>query len=284
MKILQVHDNAYDPTSGAFGLSKDAGIDGVVLDLTFDGGSLTDSSGNGQTVEVASGTAAFGDGVLGTNAFQFDGNTVLRIAHSESLNLEGGLTQASWIYLDPAANAEMNIMEKGQWSGNWLSHLKVGASSNLLDGEYYFAFASSQFQPVNVDDNVRRLATGTWIHVALTWDGTNRKLFVNGVLDAEDQPSGSLRPNADPLEIGGRMRNPADPAAGLSYAFVGLMDSVKLFNRALSDMEIAQLAVGRLGGDAILQCNGGSSMVTMTSSHVSYKHGFDAFAVLATLG
>ena len=70
--------------------------------------------------------------------------------------------------------------------------------------------------------------------------------------------------------------DPANPAAGLSYAFVGLMDSIKLFNRALSDEEIAQLAVGRLGSDAILQCNGGSSMVTMTSSHVSCKQGFVA--------
>jgi hypothetical protein len=272
MKILQIHDGPYDPTPNAFGVSRDAGIDGIVLDLTFDDGSLSDSSGSGQTVEVASGTAAFGDGVLGTSAFQFDGNTVLRVASSDSLNLEGGLTQASWIYLDPGAHAEMNIMEKGQWSGNWLSHIKVGASSNLLDGEFYFAFASSQFQPVNADDNVRRLATGTWIHVALTWDGTHRKLYVNGVLDAEDEPVGSLQPNADPLEIGGRMTDPVNPAAGLTYAFVGLMDSIKLFNRALSAEEIAQLAVGRLGGDAILQCNGGSSMVTMTSSHVSCTH------------
>ena len=176
MKMLQVHDGPYAPTSAAFGVSRDAGIDGVVLDLNFDDGSLTDSSGSGQVVEVASGTAAFGDGVLGTNAFQFDGNTVLRVAASDSLNLEGGLTQASWVFLDPAANAEMNIMEKGQWSGNWLSHLKVGASSNLQDGEFYFAFASSQFQPVNVDDNVRRLPTGTWVHVAMTWDGTHRKV------------------------------------------------------------------------------------------------------------
>ena len=267
MKILQVHDNAYTPTASAFGVSRDAGIDGVVLDLSFDDGALTDSSGTGQTVELVSGAAAYGDGVLGTNAFQFDGTTVLRVAASDSLNLEGGLTQASWVFLDPGANAEMNIMEKGQWSGNWLSHLKVGASSNLQDGEYYFAFASSQFQPVNVDDNVRRLPSATWVHVALTWDGTKRRLFVNGVLDAEDEPTGSLQPNQDPLEIGGRMRNPADPSAGLTYGFVGLMDSIKLFNRALSDEEIAQLAVGRLGSDAILQCNGGSSMVTMTSSH-----------------
>ena len=40
MKILQVHDGPYAPTPNAFGVSRDAGIDGVVLDLTFDDGSL----------------------------------------------------------------------------------------------------------------------------------------------------------------------------------------------------------------------------------------------------
>ena len=39
------------------------------------------------------------------------------------------------------------------------------------------------------------------------------------------------------------------------------------FNRALDADEIAKLAVGRLGSDAILQCNGGDSMVTLSSSH-----------------
>ena len=52
-------------TSGDMCWDPPAGIEGVVLDLTFDGGSLADSSGSGQVVEVASGTAAFGDGVLG---------------------------------------------------------------------------------------------------------------------------------------------------------------------------------------------------------------------------
>lgn len=270
MKIVQVHDQSYMPSTAAFGVTRDAGIDGVVLDLNFDDSTATDSSGSGQTIEVAAGAAAFAAGVLDTNAMVFDGSTVLRVAYSDSLDLEGGLTQAAWVYLDPSADAEMNIMEKGQWSGNWLSHLKLqgqSGASNLQDGEFYFAFASSSFDPINADDNVRVLPPATWIHVALTWDGTHRRLFVNGVLDAEDTPTGTLAPNQDALEIGGRMADPANPAAGLTYAFRGMMDSIKLFNRALSDAEIAQLAVGRLGGDAILQCNGGSSMVTMTSTH-----------------
>ena len=262
MKVLQIHDEAYPPTTSAFGTTKDAGIDGVVLDLSFDDNTLTDVSGAGQQVTVEVGTALFADGVMGTSGFQFDGATILTVAPSASLSLEDGITQSAWVWIDPQATQEMNIAEKGHWSGNWLSHVKVGASSNLLDGMYYFAFASSQFQPVNVDDNVRRLPQAAWVHVALTWDGTQRKVYVNGVLDAEDTPSGSLvGSEADPVEIGGRNGDPP------TYTFRGRMDSVKLFNRALDADEIAKLAVGRLGSDAILQCNGGDSMVTLSSSH-----------------
>ena len=76
---------------------------------------------------------------------------MLSVAATDSLNVEDQLTQAAWIKLDQVdaqANAEMNIAEKGEWTGNWLSHVKVGASANLASGEFYFAFASSQFSPV----------------------------------------------------------------------------------------------------------------------------------------
>ena len=114
----------------------------------------------------------------------------------------------------------MNIAEKGSWTGDWLSHVKVS------NGEFYFAFAASTFSPVNADDSMRTLPKDQWIHL-MTWDGERRKLYVNGVLDEEDHPVGSLRPNSSPIEIGER--------SGGTYMFKGQMDEFKLFNRALGD-------------------------------------------------
>ena len=118
---------------------------------------------------------------------------------------------------------------------------------------------------VNVDDNMRRIIPGRWTHVALTWDGTTRKVYVNGILDGQDTPAGSLGSNSEPVEIGGRL--------GGSYMFLGFMDDFKLFNRALSDGEIADMASGELGSNAITQCNGGRAMVTLTSSHCEVQTG-----------
>jgi hypothetical protein len=268
MKVLQIHDEPYLPTSTAFGVTKDATVDGLVLSLSFDDGTLADSSLEGQTV-TANGNPTFVDGKVGAGALQFDGLTQLTVADTKSLNIEDEMSHSCWVKLEAqayntGAAQEMNIAEKGEWTGNWLSHIKVGASSNLAAGAYYFAFAASSFAPVNVADNVREIHPGTWTHVAFTWDGTTRKLYVNGVLDGEDVPTGKLGKNSDPLEIGGRL-------AGNTFMFRGLMDEFKLFNRALDADEVGKLASTGLGVDGILQCNGGKGMLTMTSSHCDEK-------------
>ena len=198
----------------------------MVLDLTFDDGTTRDVSGSRQAISV-NGNTQFGDGLRGEHSFAFDGSTIIQVADDPSLRVENGFTQSAWIKIDLTASGEMNIAEKGSWTGDWLSHLKVA------DGLFYYAFAASTFTPTNVDDGMRNLQKGRWIHVAMTWDGTARKLYVDGVLDGEDHPAGMLRSNRAPIEIGGR--------SGGSYMFNGLMDEFKLFNRALTAEEVSAL-------------------------------------------
>ena len=130
----------------------------------------------------------------------------------------------------------MNLAEKGSWIGDWLAHLKT-----TPDGNYYFAFAAGTFHPTNVDDDVQSLERGKWIHVAMTWDGTRRKLYIDGKLDGEDTPTGRLSPNGSPIEIGGR--------SGPSVMFVGEMDEFKLFSPLRPESQ--ELAYGKLVVTAI---------------------------------
>ena len=44
--------------------------------------------------------------------------------------------------------------------------------------------------------------TGAWHHVAATWDGTDRKLYLDGVFKKGDQPTGHAVPNASNFRIG----------------------------------------------------------------------------------
>ena len=74
-------------------------------------------------------------------------------------------------------------------------------------------------------------------HLATTYDGVSQILYVNGVQVASRAQAGSIKISAGPLRIGG------DSIWG-DY-FQGLIDEVRVYNRALSASEIqADMALG----------------------------------------
>ena len=80
------------------------------------------------------------------------------------------------------------------------------------------------------------ISAGTWYHVASTWDGTTRKLFVNGVLKRSDTP-GANNATAANFHIG---------KTCCSEYFTGLIDDVALYNRALTADEVGELATATI--------------------------------------
>ena len=77
------------------------------------------------------------------------------------------------------------------------------------------------------------LQTETWYHVALTWNSGNYVVFING----EEVASGTYAGLAaiyNIMDIG----NDGNPTSGGTEAFAGLLDEARLYNRALSAVEI----------------------------------------------
>jgi len=72
---------------------------------------------------------------------------------------------------------------------------------------------------------------GTWYHIAGTYDGFKLKIYVNGILENTLYQQGTQRPASD-FYFGN----------GWSVPFEGKIDDVRIYNRALSDQEIADLA------------------------------------------
>lgn len=68
-----------------------------------------------------------------------------------------------------------------------------------------------------------------WKHLAVTYDGTAFKFYVDGVLEGGPNFGHFRFPNDAPLLIGG---------SGGCSTFIGLIDEVKIYNRALSADEI----------------------------------------------
>lgn len=69
-----------------------------------------------------------------------------------------------------------------------------------------------------------------WTHLAFTYDGITERLFVNGVQVSSKARTGPVQTSTGPLRIGG------DSIWG-EY-FLGLIDEVRVYNRALSATEI----------------------------------------------
>lgn len=82
---------------------------------------------------------------------------------------------------------------------------------------------------------------GQWVHVAATFDGSEARLYVNGVLMASGMTKGpSLSHDMTHPFFIGTNRNYADTPE----PFIGILDDVAVWNRALSAGEVMQIFNG----------------------------------------
>jgi len=174
-----------------------------------------------------------------TNSIQFDGaSSYVTISPQTGLDITATVTIEAWI--KPASfgfnSAQNSIVCKHGWSsGEGGFVLRCGGT-----GELSFNIGGVDTNGVNVSwvevfSATNVLSLNTWSHVAGTFDGSVLKCYVNGVVVGTTVFAGSIAPsNAYPLAIG-RL---ADPVWGPDRYFSGSMDEVRVWNRALSDVEI----------------------------------------------
>ncbi len=193
-----------------------------------------DSSGNGHhgvlagdpnlPVAYVTGPAGFGTGMLFDGAF---GHQYVDLGNLNPSARTGQLSVALWAKWDGLTDAWQGLISKrDSWSRyDMLWQIEANQSTGVArfqrDGE---AEVSAGVLPI-----------GEWTHVAATFDGTTAKVYVNGAMTAEDSPwSFGYDPGAA-MQIGA-----CDPGGG--NPFNGALDEVRLYDRALSEAEILELA------------------------------------------
>ena len=91
--------------------------------------------------------------------------------------------------------------------------------------------------------SVTLAAADTWTHLAGTWDGSELRIYVNGVLEGVSERSGSLAETTTPAQIGrGEQADVEGPV------FNGLIDELSMYDNALSPQDIAAIFTAGNGG------------------------------------
>jgi hypothetical protein len=213
-------------------LTTSAAVTVTVLNTTFAGlvGSWSFNESSGLTVSDSSGSQNHGSisgatrvpGRFG-NGLSFDGaNDMVLIADSESLDASTGLTMEAWIRPAALSNYRTVLMKEVPSELSYALY----ASSDTVQPSAWVRIGSTS-QPVY---GTAQLPLNIWTHLAATYDGSMFRVYVNGVLNASRALTGSMSVSSRQLTIGGN--------AVWGEYFNGLIDEVRLYNRALSAAEI----------------------------------------------
>jgi len=191
------------------------------------GGNALDASTN-HNDGTLNGGAAFDSGMVG-QAFSFDGeNGYVQVPDALSLNPTNAITIDAWINLNDRGNDNNMIIRKDGECDNRQYLMTVTYTGvirghvGLTNGNYYWVDGNTPINP------------GTWYHVAMTYDGSDLRVYVNGQLDASGSLGGPMLATTEPVLLG---LTPPDQYCDW-YSFPGFIDEPDIFNRALSAGEI----------------------------------------------
>ncbi len=193
--------------------------------FTNNGLDVTAFANNAKTTDVRSTTDRFG---YGYSAYEFNG-TSSEVTASNSAQLNSPYTSVSfWVKPNSLpASGEVFLLS----FGGWQERFKISLPSH---GKCVWTTNNSSGISDMDAGTGNELKVGTWTHVVAIHDGTNDKIFINGVLAATKAVAGTMNNTTKPLGIG---YNAVD---GGNW-FDGDMDEVEIFNFALTDVEVAAL-------------------------------------------
>jgi Ca2+-binding RTX toxin-like protein len=210
------------------------GRPGLAIALNFDdaaGLAATDSSASGRNGAVRGAIPVAG--MVGS-ALSFDGSddwvTVLDGAAGTPMDLTTGMTLEAWVRPGAMPGWETIIL-KERGAGDFSYALYAQDGANLAGGARR---PSGNVRTTTGQHTLRGAAevpSGAWTHLATTYDGTTQRMFVNGVQVSSRAQSGAILVGNQPLRIGGN-------AAFSGEFYQGLIDEVRIYNRALTAAEI----------------------------------------------
>ncbi len=140
----------------------------------------------------------------------------VQVPNHPDLNPATAITIEAWVRRADTGRCE-TVVGKDYISGYWL-----GFCSQRI--RFYTSGQGS------AQDGVHSIPANEWTHIAVTFDGTTRRYYINGMLDYESISPATLPSNSRDLAIGAN--------SGSSYPFRGNLAEVRIWSIARTQSDI----------------------------------------------
>lgn len=187
----------------------------------------------GQSVTLTANSVTKGNALDYSGAYGYYGS----VNNSSDISLNGAsaFTVEAWVY--PRENKHQNILFHGLGCSSWANWtLGVGgfeAGNEWAPKKWWFSFMTVNGGGINTVASIDTVKTNQWTHVAVTYNGSSLRLYVNGVLNATNTASGVPWNSPEKLYFG------FDPGCGGRIPFNGKLDEVRIWNKTRSASEIS---------------------------------------------
>ncbi len=162
-------------------------------------------------------------GSLGS-ALNFDGiDDVVTIPNNAALNISNSISIEAWIKPSSGSNIQ-NVLSKSSQSQN-TGYIFPRTDDNWANFNTYLHIGGAWKTTSYAYPN-----DGNFHHVAMTYDGANIKLYLDGNLVKTQPQTGALTTNTNNLALGNQ--------PGISEFFKGTLDEVRIWNTTLTADQI----------------------------------------------
>lgn len=201
------------------------------------GNKVNDTSGNSNNGTLFGNAFFTEDSVHGNYAMDFDGNgDYIDCGNDTVLNLTTNFTLSAWVNCENNNTQDNFFFTKGE-QFSFAIYNGTGDSNPVSPlNRATILWQDKQTEEFHYFAGETKISNDTWYHLAVTYDGEEVRIYVNGKIDCNpytvnDIPNATRNPN---LTLGGYL--PYIPSSSEYYK--GKIDNVCIWNVTLDEKEI----------------------------------------------